>query len=357
MPHAVIMAGGAGTRLWPLSRKARPKQLLRLFGGKSLLRGAYERLAALLAPEQIYVITGAKYLPLVARELPELPTENLIGEPQGRDTANAVGLAAAVLHQRDPDAVMGIFTADHVITPTEKFTAAVASAFKTAANQADALITMGITVRGPETAFGYVKRGTPLAEQVYAVEEFSEKPDPVRAQQYADSGDYFWNSGMFAWRTSAILEELKLNLPVSYAGVSEIAAHWDTPQREDKLHAIYPTLQKISIDFAVMERARRVFVVEMDCDWADVGSWTQLDAVIPPDAHGNLTVADRVLNLGSSGITVVSEDADHLIATVGLRDLVIVHSDDATLVCKKRDAQTLKELIAKIKEAYEDRFL
>lgn len=351
------MAGGAGTRLWPLSRKARPKQLLRLFGGKSLLRGAFERLAALLDPSEIYVITGAKYLPLVARELPELPTENLFGEPQGRDTANAVALAASILHQRDPDSVMGIFTADHVITPTSRFTEAVDRSFKTAAENPSALITMGITVRSPETAFGYVKRGEKIAERVYAVEEFTEKPDPVRAQLYAAAGNYFWNSGMFAWKTSAILDELKINLPVSHEGVSEIAAHWDTPQREDKLHEIYPKLQKISIDFAVMERARKVLVVEMDCDWADVGSWTQLNTVLKTDAHGNITVADRVLNLGSSGITVISEDAEHLIATVGLEDLVIVHSDDATLVCKKRDAQSLKELIAKIKDAYDDRYL
>jgi mannose-1-phosphate guanylyltransferase len=357
MPHAVIMAGGAGTRLWPLSRNARPKQLLRLFGGKSLLRGAYERLAALLPPQHIYVITGAKYLPLVARELPELPTENLFGEPQGRDTANAVALSAAILHQREPDCVMGIFTADHVITPTEKFTEAISRAFETADRNPQALVTMGITVRSPETAFGYVKRGKAIAEHVYAVDEFTEKPDPVRAQLYAADEAYYWNSGMFAWRTSAILDEVKTNLPVSYHGVTEIARHWDTPQREDKLHEIYPGLQKISIDFAVMERAREVYVVEMDCNWADVGSWTQLASVLEADAHGNIAVAPRVLNLGSSGVTVVSESPEHLIATVGLKDLVIVHADDATLVCKKRDAQSLKELIARIREAYDERYL
>lgn len=357
MPHAVIMAGGAGTRLWPLSRKARPKQLLRLFGGKSLLRGSFERLAALLPPAQIYVITGAKYLPLVARELPEVPVENLFGEPQGRDTANAVALSAAILHQRDPESVMGIFTSDHVITPIEKFTQAVATAFEVAQQQPQALVTMGITVRSPETAFGYVRRGRQHAEHVYEVDEFTEKPDPVRAQQYAADGNYYWNSGMFAWKTAAILDELKLNLPVTHSGVTDIARSWDSPQRDEKLHEIYPSLQKISIDFAVMERARQVFVVEMDCDWADVGSWTQLNAVLGTDAYGNLSVGPRVLNLGSTGVTVVSESAEHLIATVGLKDLVIVHADDATLVCKKRDAQSLRELIAKVKEAYDERYL
>ncbi len=357
MAHAVIMAGGAGTRLWPMSRKTRPKQLLRLFGGKSLLRGAYERLTALLPPENIHVITGAKYLPLVAAELPELPADNLFGEPEGRDTANAVGLSAAILHQRDPDAVMGIFTADHIITPVEAFTQAVQRSFETAAAQPEALITMGITVRSPETAFGYVKRGEPLAERVYAVKQFKEKPDPVRARRYFESGEYFWNSGMFAWRAAAILDELRINLPASHAGVTEIAEHWDTPQRDEKLHAIYPKLQKISIDFAVMERARQVFVVEMDCDWADVGSWSQLAAVLAPDAYGNISVAERAINLGSSGITVVSDNPEHLIATVGLKDLIIVHADDATLVCKKRDAQSLKEVVARVKEEFGDRYL
>jgi len=357
MPHAVIMAGGAGTRLWPLSRRDRPKQLLRLLGGKSLLRESYERLASLLDADHIHVITGAQYLPLVARELPEVPAENLFGEPEGRDTANAVGMAAAILDERDANCVMGVFTADHIISPVDRFRSAVSAAFATAEANPAALVTMGITVRGPETAFGYVKRGEPVADGVHQVEQFAEKPDEVRAQRYAASGEYYWNSGMFAWRTSAILDELQINLPVSYEGVTKIAKAWDGAQREQTLRSIYPTLQKISIDYAVMERARQVYVVEMNCRWADVGSWTQLGDVLEADRHGNVAAASESLNVGSRGVTVVSEDEGHLIVTMGLEDTIVVHAPDATLVCNKRDAQALKGLLADVEARYGERYL
>lgn len=357
MTHGVIMAGGAGTRLWPLSRQGRPKQLLRLVDGRSLLRAAYERLTTVLPPERIYVITGARHLPLVAAEVPEVPAANLLGEPEGRDTANAVGLAAAILHEREPDAVMGVFTADHVITPVEGFTTAVSLALRTAADHPQTLVTLGITVAAPETAFGYVKRGPRLADGVYRVAGFTEKPDAATAGRYAAAGDYYWNSGMFAWRTGAILEELRLNLPLSYEGVTRIARVWDTPERAEALAAIYPGLPKISIDYAVMERAREVIVVEMDCAWRDVGSWVQLGAVLPADAQGNTSAAARVLDVGSRGVTVVCEDAAHLVVTVGLEDVVVVHAPDATLVCRKRDAQALKELLARVEAEYGDRYL
>ena len=193
MLHAVIMAGGPGTRLWPMSRARRPKQLLQLFGGKSLLRQSFERLAALLEPGSIYVITTADHLDLVHAELPEIPQDNLFGEPCGRDTANAVGMAAAILHERDPDGVMGVFTADHVITPLGRFTAAVDSAFKRAHDNPDALITLGVVPTTPEPGFGYVKRGESLGDGIHRVEHFVEKPDLETARRYVSSGDYYWN--------------------------------------------------------------------------------------------------------------------------------------------------------------------
>jgi mannose-1-phosphate guanylyltransferase len=192
MPQAVIMAGGAGTRLWPLSRATRPKQLLHLLGGQSLLRKSFERLRGLVPPKDIYVITGAPYIPQVGDELPEIPRENLIGEPVGRDTANAVGLAAAILHHRDPHGVMGIFTADHVIRPVDRFTDAVKAGFAAAEENPEALVTFGIRVRRPETAFGYVRRGEQVGPGVYVVDEFAEKPDAPTAERYAASTDYFW---------------------------------------------------------------------------------------------------------------------------------------------------------------------
>jgi mannose-1-phosphate guanylyltransferase len=351
MRHAVIMAGGAGLRLWPLSRSARPKQLLKLAHGKSLLRLAYERVAELLEPEAIYVITGGQHLELVAAELPELPAQNLFGEPVGRDTANAVGLSAAIIKRRDPDATIGVFTADHVITPMDRFVAAVSKAFDMADAHRDALVTMGVVPTRPETGYGYVQRGQPLADGAFEVRRFAEKPGLETAKQYLGSGDYYWNSGMFAWRADIILDQLRAHLPESHSGVSEIAEAWDSPQCQAKLEAIYPTLPKISIDFAVMEKAPRVLVVEMDCKWVDLGSWTALENVIEADANGNVIAAPRTVELNARNNVLVSED-DHLIAAFGVEDLVVVHSPDATLVCRKQDASALKDLATKVGDEY-----
>ncbi len=355
MRHAVIMAGGAGVRLWPLSRKKHPKQLLRLFHGTSLLRQSFERVAALLPPEQIHVITGQSHLPFVAEELPELPADNLIGEPEGRDTANAVGLAAAVLAERDPEAVVGMFTADHIITPQDRFCSAVDQAYETAETHDDALVTMGIRPTRPDTNYGYVRRGEKYAEGIYRVRKFTEKPSMAAAIEYVSGGEYYWNSGMFAWQASVILGELEKQLPQSYRAIREIASAWQGASRDQKLRELYPGLKKISIDFAVMERAAKVFVVEMACDWVDVGSWPAIEAVIEADADGNVSACERVMHLGSRGNIVVSE-GKHLITTIGVDDLVIVHSPDATLICKRSDSQSIKELVANVAKQYGEEY-
>ena len=351
MRHAVIMAGGAGVRLWPLSRKDRPKQLLRLFSGKSLLRESYERVSAMLPPERINVITGQTHLPGVAAELPELPADNLMGEPRGRDTANAVALAAAVLGRRDPEAVIGTFTADHIITPLERFRAAVEKAYQTAEQQPDALVTMGISPSRPDHNYGYVQRGESVGEGVYRVRRFTEKPDVATAKRYLESGEFYWNSGMFVWRASTILDQLERHLPASREAARRIAAVWQTAERQRELESLYPTLEKISIDFAVMERAEKVLVVEMDCAWIDVGSWPAVEAVLGADDAGNVSAADRVIHHGSRGNIVVSEEP-HLIATIGVDDLVIIHSPDATLVCKKGEVQSIKEVVERVRQGH-----
>ncbi len=356
MRHAVIMAGGAGTRLWPLSRVARPKQLLPIFGGKSLLRQSYERLAALLPNEAIYVITACAHMPLVAKELPELSEDNLFGEPVGRDTANAVGLAAAILFHRDPDGEMGIFTADHIINPVDAFASTVDRAYTTAAQNPDALVTLGIRPVSPHTGYGYLQRGDQVADGVYEVRKFTEKPNITAAMRYLASGEYYWNSGMFTWRLRTILDQIDEHLHNSFDGLMECAKAWDTPDRDETLARIYPKLMKISVDFAVMERAKRVLLVEMNCQWIDVGAWTALEHVVSGDADGNLSVAPNSIHLGSRGNVIVAE-GDHLIATIGVDDLVIVHSDDATLICTKRDAQGIKELVANVREQFGDAYL
>lgn len=350
------MAGGAGVRLWPLSRRNRPKQALRVFEGKSLLRQSYERIADIFGPQNIHIITTQENMPIISGEVPEIPKENLIGEPVGRDTANAVGLAAAVLHERDPDAVIGVFTADHLISPTDCFQACVRRAFDIAELESDALVTFGVRPTRADTNYGYIRRGERMADGVFKVENFTEKPSIAAAMKYVSSGEYYWNSGLFAWRASAVLKQLAKHLPQSHAAIGEIAAAWRTPQREAKLAAIYPTLLRISIDFAVMERADRVIMVELNCHWVDVGSWPAMESVIQADADGNVTAAQRVLHLGSRGNIVVSAD-DHLIATIGVDDLVIVHSPDATLICTRRDCQAIKELVDNVAQTHGEKYL
>jgi len=355
MRHAVIMAGGAGVRLWPLSRKDHPKQLLKLFSGTSLLRQSYERVAALLPPEQIHVITSRAHAPFVAEELPELPQRNIIGEPVGRDTAAAVGLAAALLHHRDPEALIGMFTADHMITPTDRFCETVNTAYETAEKHAGALVTMGIRPNRPDTNYGYVRRGERIDDGVYLVEKFTEKPSVTTAMKYLSAGEYYWNSGMFAWRSSAIVAELKKHLPATHDAVLKVAAAWDDETGPALLEEVYPNLMRISIDFAVMERAAKVLVVEMDCHWVDVGAWPAIESILGTDDYGNVAAAPRVMHLGSRGCVVVSED-EHLIATIGVDDLVIVHAPDATLICKRRDAAGIKELVTNIHEKFGDAY-
>ena len=356
MRYAVIMAGGAGVRLWPLSRKSRPKQTLRIFDGTSLLRQAFERISGMFAPEQIYVITNDSHIALVEKELPELLPANLIGEPAGRDTANAVGLAAAVLSHKDPEAVIGIFTSDHVITPVERFHADVARAFEVAEQHADALVTLGVRPTGADTNYGYIRRGKRVSDGVFEVEKFTEKPSLASAMKYVSSGEYYWNSGMFAWRATTILDQIQKHLPQSHHALLDIASTWGTEKFSARLKEVYPSLMRISIDFAVMERADRVLVVELGCHWVDVGSWPAMEAVMQADADGNVSAGQRVMHLGSRGNITVATD-NHLIATIGVDDLVIVHSPDVTLVCTRRDTQAIKELVDNVRQQFGEEYL
>ncbi len=351
---AVIMAGGSGTRLWPLSRRDRPKQLLRLLGGKSLLRLSYERLQARFSNDAICVIAGEEHLPAIAEELPELPPANFVGEPCGRDTANAVALAAAVAHARWPGSTMSVFTADHVISPAERFADAVQRGLAEVQAHPGALVTFGIVPTGPSTAMGYIRRGEALGAGVHRVRQFKEKPDGPTAQAYLASGEYCWNSGMFAWRCETILEHIRRRLPETFEIVTSAASEWGSERARQRLAEGYPRLQRISIDFAVMEHADNVLVVDMDVNWHDLGSWTALRAVQQADAAGNVVSGD-VVGLDAHNNVLVS-DGDHLLAAFGVSDLVIVHSRDATLICRAADAQRLKELLAEVERRHGNRY-
>ena len=368
MQYGVIMAGGAGTRLWPLSRGRRPKQLLPVVHGRSLLRLSYDRLRGFLPPERIFVCTGASYRAQVLENLPELPRDNVLGEPIGRDTANAVGFPAAVLQKRDKDAVVAVVTADHVIEPVDVFQSSIKKAFEVAAEYPQMLVTFGIVPTHGHTGLGYIHRGEPLRLRdgsggAFRVQAFKEKPDKATADRYVESGRYYWNSGMFVWRCDTVLNELAAHLPESYRGLMKIAEAWDTPAQQDVLNQTYPTLPKISIDYGVMELASQakgkaqVAVVEMPVQWLDVGSWPALAETLPMDEHNNATHGGPCVFIDADDNIVVTDDPEHLVSAIGLSDMIIVHTADATLVCPRNEAQRVKEMVGKVKEKFGDKYL
>lgn len=356
MRYAVILAGGSGRRLWPLSRTARPKQLLSLMGGKSLLEMAVDRLTGLFDYSNILIITNAEYSEQIHQALPLLPVENIIGEPEGRDTANAIALGAEILAARDEEATMAVFTADHVIRPTECFVDAVQRACTVAEQNPDALLTFGVHPTWPHTGLGYIHCGKDVADQVHQVIGFKEKPDHQTARRYVESGKYFWNSGMFVWKLSAIRGVLNQLLPSSMQKLSPLVqALRDGRDYHALLGEVYPQLQKISIDYAVMEKASKVLMVELQCEWLDIGSWPALESVSDLDDSGNVIVAKNVIVKDSFRNVIVTQD-DHLLAVLGMDDCIVVHSSDATLVCNKSDSQRLKELLADIEQQYGKRY-
>ncbi|MBB3678247.1 mannose-1-phosphate guanylyltransferase [Modestobacter versicolor] len=366
MQHAVIMAGGSGTRLWPLSRAARPKQLLDVVadpgggGAHSLLAEAFTRLQAVLPADRIWVCTAARYADAVRAALPELRPDRLVLEPVARDTANAVGLAAALVADVDPDAELAVVSADHVIRPVERFASALRTAYDVLAVRPRALVTLGVTPTSPATGFGYVQKGA--ATEVPGASEaasFREKPDRATAEGYLASGEYVWNSGMFVWRARTVLDALAEHLPESARGLDRVVAAPAGPQRDAVLAEVFPTLPKISVDYAVLEPAAtepgRVVVVDLDVDWLDVGSWPALAGTLTTDDAGNAVRGLTVL-LDSSGNVVLSDDPDHLVALVGLRDSVVVHTADVTMVCPVGAAERVKQLLAATQQGHGARF-
>jgi mannose-1-phosphate guanylyltransferase len=357
MRYAVIMAGGAGKRLWPLSRENRPKQLLPLLGGKSLLQVAVDRLNDLFAPEEIFVVTHADYTSLVHSALPDLPAENVIGEPRGRDTANAIALAAELLAARDESATMAVFTADHVIRPVDCFARTVRQACDAAEANADALLTFGVRPTWPHTGLGYIHCGEQVAEGLRKVLGFKEKPEHGLARQYVDSGKHYWNSGMFVWTLGAIRAALAKFLPDSVAKLRPVGqAAREGRDIAPALAEAYKDLSRISIDYAVMEKADKVLMVDLKCEWLDVGSWPAMENVVELDDADNAVIAENVEVVDSFRNVIVSE-GDHLLAVLGMDDCIIVHSADATLVCNKSDSQRLKELVEQIEKRYGRKFL
>ncbi len=361
--HALVMAGGGGTRFWPRSRTRLPKQFLTFRGDRSLLQGTIDRIAAQVPLENRWVITAAVHTPIVAEQLRELVwPHRIIGEPVGRDTAPCVGLGAALIAASDPDAAMLVMPADHMIEPEQEFRRVVHAAVLTLHDHPDRLITFGVPPTYPSTGYGYIHRGPALASRqgvtIYAATEFREKPDYATAENYVARGDYYWNSGIFLWRAAAILDELKRRKPAMHAAIGQIVDAWNTAARETVFPQEFATIERISIDYAVMQdaaREGRVIVVHAPFQWDDVGSWLALERHHPQDAHGN-TVHGLHCGVDTYNSVIVSDD-EHLIATVGVSDLVIVHCPDATLVTTRRHEADVKRLVEALKQRRLDRFL
>lgn len=351
MRHALIIAGGSGTRLWPMSRAAMPKQLIPFVGGRSLLEIALQRLEGLTPANQRFVCAGQSHADAIHQALPQLPPEQFLGEPCGRDTLNAVGFAAAVIAKQDPDAVIAVFTADHIIEPIDQFQAIINAGYSLVEKSPTTLVTFGIAPTHPAVGYGYLELGEPLAGDAWRLRQFREKPNLETATQFFEAGPnrFLWNSGMFVWRASTLLDCIRRYAPENHAGLMRIADAWEKPQRQSVLAEVYPTLKKISVDFAVMEPASRdasvaVAAIPMPLRWLDVGSWPSLAETCPHDEQGNALAAERTLLLDTRGTLAASSDPKHLIATIGCENLVIVHTPEATLVCRADCADAIKSL-------------
>ncbi len=333
-----------------MSRDSQPKQLLPFVGGRSLLQMAFDRLDGLIPSANRYVCAGRQHAAAARAALPGLPRGHFLGEPTGRDTLNAIGFGTTVIARHDPDAVIAVFTADHVIEPTDRFQQIVDRGFQLAERQPNTLVTFGIAPTTPATSFGYLQLGAPIGETARVVELFTEKPDADKACAYLEAGAerYLWNSGMFVWRASTLLDCIRRYQPETAAGLTRIGQAWGTRERDAVLDEVFPTLKKVSVDYAVMEPASRdpairVAAVPMPLKWLDVGSWPMFAEICPKDDQGNALGAERALLLETKGSLVASSDPRHLVAAVGCEDLIIIHTPDATLVCRKDCAEAIKE--------------
>ncbi|HVM70591.1 MAG TPA: mannose-1-phosphate guanylyltransferase [Anaerolineales bacterium] len=348
MYYAVIMAGGSGTRLWPLSRRSRSKQSLKLVGDRTMFQHAVDRLAPLFQPEQIFVVTREDQSALLSAQVPELPAANFIKEPVGRGTAPAIGLAAIHLKRIDPDATMAVLTADHYITDTEQFRKALKAAALMA--QDGHLVTLGIKPAYPSTGFGYIQQGPGIRKtntfQVFRVERFIEKPGVEAARQMLASGNYSWNSGMFVWRAERILMEFQRQMPELYGQLMQVEAALGKPETQTVLAQVWKKVTEQTIDYGVMEHAENVVVIPVDIGWTDVGNWASLAELLPTDQDGNIFVGPYK-EIDTHNTLVFG--GKRLIATIGIQDVVIVDSEDALLVCAKNREQEVRDIVEKLK--------
>jgi mannose-1-phosphate guanylyltransferase len=356
--YAVILAGGGGTRLWPMSRNDVPKQFLPLVEENSMFRVSIERLAPLFTPEQIYVVTGRKYVDVMRADAPEIPPENFIVEPDGKNTAPAAALAVTVIQKRDPQATMALLTADHHIAYKDKFRRVLEAAYTLA--QEDLIITLGISPSLPSTGFGYIRRGELLREidgfACYRSLGFTEKPDTKTAAYFIRSGEYSWNSGMFIWRTDRALKEFAQHQSEIYRLMMELQPTVDTPDYDARLAEVWEQMPKVQIDAGMMEKSEHIAVIPVDIGWSDVGSWDALFDVLDLDTDGNgfRGSAPNRLVIDTKNTLVYS---DKLTVTIGIEDLVIVDTQDVLMICRKDRTQDVRKVVDMLRDMKHETYL
>lgn len=349
MNFALIMAGGAGTRLWPLSRDAHSKPSLHLYSDQSMFQIAVERLHPLFSPEQILVVASQKHIADLSAQVPQIPLENYIVEPEGRGTASAIGLAAVHLLKRDPEATMAVLTADHYIGKPEVFRGVVQAALELA--QQDYIVTLGIRPTWPSTQYGYIEQAGSIGEangyKAYQTKRFVEKPNLNNAQTMLSLGNYTWNSGMFIWKVSVIMNEFRQQMPDLHANLLRIAKCIDTPDYQNYLEPIWAGIVKQTIDYGIMENAKNVLVIPADMDWLDVGTWSSLKSLLPADEKGNAIRGDVLLQDSQNSLVLGST---RIITGIGLKDLIVVDTPDALFISSLEDSGKVGNLVKLLKD-------
>ncbi|MEJ2207538.1 MAG: mannose-1-phosphate guanylyltransferase [Anaerolineae bacterium] len=350
--YAVIMAGGIGSRLWPRSRVGSPKQFLDLVGPDTMLQDTVGRIEPLIPVEHILVVVGEEHAETVLEQIPDMSRENLVLEPAARGTAPCIGLAALVIRQRDPQAVMAVFPADHRIAAPGRFREAIAAAARVAGD--GYLVTLGIAPSEPNTGYGYIQRGEALESEAgfeaYEVRRFTEKPDAKTAHSFVESGEYYWNGGIFIWKVATILDEIEVHLPPLYQELDTISDAWATDRRREVLAQAWQRVPKTTIDYGIMEKAGQVATIPVDIGWDDVGNWANLSDLLEGDEAGNVTRGQGQPLLLDTSDTYVYASAGRLVAAVGLEGMVIVDTPDALLVIPKDRAQDVRDVVQALEE-------
>lgn len=354
--YCVIMCGGIGSRFWPYSRADRPKQFIDFFGtGRSLLQMSYDRITSLVPKENIIIVTNGKYSPLVKEQLPELSDSQILCEPARRNTAPCIAWAACHIHAIDPEASIIVTPSDHVITRELQFVESIERGFRFVESN-DALLTLGIKPTRPETGYGYIQIGQPVEDGINKVKTFTEKPDRDLAQVFVESGEFFWNSGIFLWSVKSILSALHEYAPDLMSVFERGNGCFGTSDEMEFINREFPGCVNISIDYAVMERAGNVYVECVDFGWNDLGTWSALYDMSPKNTDKNVTQNCRVLSYSSSG-NIFAVNEDKLVVVSGLADYVIADSDDVLLICPKSEEQSIKLYVNDVKLAYGDKYM